>query len=147
MLRRVLSQIVRSYEWLRERSIFQKFVILLALWSWDIQAQTFKWDPEGMTSHISHGDLSHLSADTVMWIVEKPGDRWVTQWIDPDRAGRKFQRLSKGYGVALVEEAEEEHFFVVGVGCEAGECVQRLRFIVEPSSGRILSIEVLRCDW
>ena len=124
--------------------MFQKFVIVFAFWSTSLQAQT-TFDPVGMTEHIAHGDFEQLCGDTVMWIIEKPGDRWISQYIDPWRASRKFRRVVREHDVTLVEWYEPDHFFVVGVGCQCGQCLKKLRFIVDPKTNLILSVEVLRC--
>jgi hypothetical protein len=144
MIRRVLAQIVKSYEWLRERSMFQKFVIVFAFWSASLQAQT-TFDPVGMTEHIAHGDFLHLCGDNVLWIVEKPGDRWISQYVDKSRASRKLDRVARDYELKLLEWYEPDHFFVVGVDCQCGECLKLLRIIVDPKTNLILSVEVLRC--
>jgi bacterioferritin-associated ferredoxin len=144
MIRRVLAQVVKSYEWLRERSMFQKFVIVFAFWSTSLQAQT-TFDPVGMTEHIAHGDFEQLCGDTIMWIIEKPGDRWISQYVDKSRARRKLNRVVREHDVTLVEWHGPDHFFVVGVGCQCGQCLKKLRFIVDPKTNLILSVEVLRC--
>ena len=122
---------------------FSQLVIILALWASGAQAQS-TFDPAGMTEHIAHGDFVDLCGDTVLWIVEKPGDRWISQYIDPWRAYRKFRRVAREHELTLLEWYEPDHFFVVGVGCRSGKCLKRLRMIVGPSN-LILSVEVLRC--
>ena len=123
---------------------FSQLVIVLALWVSGAQAQS-TFDPAGMTEHIAHGDFVDLCGDTVLWIVEKPGDRWISQYIDPWRARRKLNRVAREHELTLLEWYEPDHFFVVGVGCRGGKCLKRLRMIVGPSY-RILSVEVLRCE-
>jgi hypothetical protein len=125
-----------------ERVLFQ-LVMVFALWASGAQAQT-TFDPVGMTEHIAHGDFEHLCGDTVLWIVEKPGDRWISQYVDQSRASRKFRRVAREHELTLLEWYEPDHFFVVGVGCQGGKCLNRLRIIVGPSN-LILSVEVLRC--
>ena len=70
-----------------ERVLFQ-LVMVFALWTSGAQAQT-TFDPVGMTEHIAHGDFEHLCGDNVLWIVEKPGDRWISQYVDQSRASRR----------------------------------------------------------
>ena len=123
---------------------FSQLVIILALWASGAQAQS-TFDPAGMTEHIAHGDFVDLCGDTVLWIVEKPGDRWISQYIDPWGARRKLNRVAREHELTLLEWYEPDHFFVVGVGCRSGKCLKRLRMIVGPSC-RILSVEVLRCE-
>ena len=123
---------------------FSQLVIILALWASGAQAQS-TFDPAGMTEHIAHGDFEDLCGDTVLWIVEKPGDRWISQYIDPWGARRKLNRVAREHELTLLEWYEPDHFFVVGVGCRSGKCLKRLRMIVGPSC-RILSVEVLRCE-
>ena len=123
---------------------FSQLVIVLALWVSGAQAQS-TFDPAGMTEHIAHGDFVDLCGDTVLWIVEKPGDRWISQYIDSWRARRKLNRVAREHELTLLEWYEPDHFFVVGVGCQGGKCLKQLRMIVGPSC-RILSVEVLRCE-
>ena len=126
------------------RRVLSQLVIAFALWASGAQAQT-TFDPVGMTEHLAHGDLEHLCGDTDLWIVEKPGDRWISQHIDPWRASRKFRRVAREYDLKLLEWYEQDHFFVVGVDCQCGECLKLLRIIVYPKTNLILSVEVLRC--
>ena len=123
---------------------FSQLVIVFTLWASGAQAQS-TFDPAGMTEHIAHGDFVDLCGDTVLWIVEKPGDRWISQYIDPWRARRKLNRVAREHELTLLEWYEPDHFFVVGVGCQGGKCLKQLRMIVGPSC-RILSVEVLRCE-
>ena len=125
------------------RRVLSQLVMVFALWTSGAQAQA-TFDPGGMTEHLAHGDFEHLCGDTVLWIVEKPGDRWISQYVDPWRAYRKFRRVAREHEISLVEWYEPDHFFVVGVGCQGGKCLKRMRIIVDPSN-LILSVEVLRC--
>jgi len=126
------------------RRVLTQLLVLFSLWTSGAQAQT-TFDPVGMTEHIAHGDFEHLCGDNVLWIVEKPGDRWISQYVDPWRASRKLNRVAREHELKLLEWYEPEHFFVVGVGCQGGKCLNRLRIIVGPSN-LILSVEVLRCE-
>ena len=125
-----------------ERVLFQ-LVMVFALWASGAQAQT-TFDPVGMTEHIAHGDFEHLCGDNVLWIVEKPGDRWISQYVDQSRASRKFRRVAREHELTLLEWYERDHLFLVGLVCQGGKCLNRLRIIVGPSN-LILSVEVLRC--
>ena len=126
------------------RRVLTQLLVVFSLWTSGAQAQT-TFDPVSMTEHIVHGDFEHLCGDTVLWIVEKPGDRWISQYVDPWRASRKLNRVAREHELKLLEWCEPEHFFVVGVGCQGGKCLNRLRIIVGPSN-LILSVEVLRCE-
>jgi len=126
------------------RRVLTQLLVLFSLWTSGAQAQT-TFDPVSMTEHIVHGDFEHLCGDNVLWIVEKPGDRWISQYVDPWRARRKLNRVAREHELTLLEWYEPEHFFVVGVGCQGGKCLNRLRIIVGPSN-LILSVEVLRCE-
>lgn len=124
--------------------VLTQLVMVFALWSSSVQAQT-TFDPVGMTEHIAHGDFEQLCGDNVLWIVEKPGDRWISQYIDPWRASRKFRRVARGHDLKLLEWYERDHFFVVGVDCQCGQCLKLLRIIVDTKTNLILSVEVLMC--
>jgi bacterioferritin-associated ferredoxin len=65
--------------------------------------------------------------------------------VDKSRARRKLNRAVREHDVTLEEWYEPDHFFVVGVGCQCGQCLKKLRFIVDPKTNLILSVEVLRC--
>jgi len=108
------------------------------------RAQSCNFDPVGMTEHISHGDLERMCADTVMWIVEKPGDRWVSYDVSSRRAGKRFRRMSGLEQLTLVEYYHTDCFFVVGRECSVGRCLHRYRLVVDERC-RIVSIEVILC--
>lgn len=68
------------------------------------------------------GDLESFCRDTVEFVVEKPGNRWVTSYVSPKSASKKVWKVlqkgkshftgstSRGYTFYIsVEDVEDEY--------------------------------------
>jgi hypothetical protein len=89
-------------------------------------------------SHIQHGDLLYYLKDTVRIVFEKSCDRWIISDFTPDRAVKKFNRVTKGRELVYDKNSSEFAIYVW-----EGEILKhKITFGLDPKNSKINKIEI-----
>lgn len=101
-MKKFMIMIQKSIEWVREHSMFQKFIWLaLFLGASQVFGQYVlvpHYDAKHAANHIMMGHIKmYLSDSTTEVVIEKKNDRWVTSYYNKDVIDKKVWKvLSKG---------------------------------------------------
>jgi len=102
-MKKILKIIQNSIQWVREHSVFQKFIITgIFLTSFPLIGQYVSvpthYDAQTAAGHIIKGHIKmYLNDSTTEVVEEKKNDRWVTSYYSKDIIDKKVWKvLSKG---------------------------------------------------
>lgn len=102
-MKKLLRIIQNSIQWMREHSIFQKFLISgIFLTTFPLMSQYVKvpthYDAQHAANHIMRGHIKmYLNDSTTEVVEEKKNDRWVTSYYNKDIIDKKVWKvLQKG---------------------------------------------------
>lgn len=98
-MKKLLVMIQKSIQWVREHSLFQKFVVsILVLNSNLVFGQYMKapthYDAQTAAGHIIKGHIKiYLNDSLTKVVVEKKGDRWVTTYLNSNAVIKKINSI------------------------------------------------------
>ncbi len=151
-MKNFLKMIRTSLNWVKARSIFQKFILICFLLPANAKSQYItvpsQFDAVSAAKHISHGDFLNYCEDTVEWIVQKGKDRWVTSYPDKFVAEKRFNKIMSKGSLRLSSKTNGGYSFLVAVDGRT-EPIKTLLFvkcIVNPYTQKIKSIEIQKSD-
>lgn len=102
------------------------------------------YDSEGTAKQICTGSIKKFLSDTVEWKVEKGEDRWVTSWIDKDRANSKINKIFVSGSPEYSGRTNGGYWFYISVIDPKDETkiLKTLQFEVDHYTQKIKTIEV-----
>ena len=98
-MKKLLKIIQDSIQWVKEHSIFQKFVLVgLLVVSCPLKGQYMKaptrYDAQTTAGHIIEGHIKmYLNDSTPEVVIEKKNDRWVTSRMSSDIIVKKINKI------------------------------------------------------
>ena len=98
-MKNILKIIQNSIQWVREHSVFQKFIITgIFLTSFPLIGQYVSvpthYDAQTAAGHIIKGHIKMYLNDSLTEVtVEKKNDRWVTTFLDKEVISKKVDKI------------------------------------------------------
>ena len=124
-------------------------MFLLLLFPFSLFGQEYlrfpsNYDSEGTAKQICTGSIKKFLSDTVEWKVEKGEDRWVTSWIDKDRANSKINKIFVLGSPEYSGRTNGGYLFYISVidPKEETKILKTLQFEVDHYTQKIKTIEV-----
>jgi hypothetical protein len=108
--------------------------------------QYSRYDSEHTANHIIMGHVKMYCQDTVDFVVEKKGDRWVTSYLSPERVKKKVEHyLNKG-AARYSHSTTMGYTFFITIEDENDETViyHTIKVHVDMSTQKIDTIEIQR---
>lgn len=150
-MKKVLNLIRESIKWVREHSVFQKFVIVIIfmmatpLMSQYMQVPTH-YDSEHTAQHIMKGHLKMFLMDSVKVVTEKKNERYVTDCgIDPGRAKAKVDKAFAKGKLEYTSRTNGGYMFTIAVidVSDDTKVINYVTFHVDAFTQKIEEIEIL----
>lgn len=104
------------------------------------------YDSEGTAKQICTGNIKKFLSDTIEWKVEKGEDRWVTSWIDKDKANSKINKIFVLGSPEYSGRTNGGYWFYISVidPKEETKILKSLQFEVDHYTQKIKTIEVYK---
>jgi len=150
-MKKLLRIIQNSIQWVREHSIFQKFVMIMSfMFTFPLMGQYVKipthYDSEYTAKHIINGHIRMFLTDTVKWVVEKKPEHYISNCgMDSDFIKNKLDKVFSKGKPEYISRTNGGYVFTIAVvsNDDDTKVINYCTFHVDGLTQRIEEIEIL----
>ena len=150
-MKKILKIIQNSIQWVREHSVFQKFIIMgIFLTSFPLIGQYISvpthYDSEHTAKHIINGHIKMYLTDSTKLIIEKKKDRYVTHYeIDVNFIKSKIDKAFAKGKPEYTSRTNGGYIFTISVisAKDDTKVINYVTFHVDAFTQKIEEIEIL----